>query len=248
MSAFEVIPAVDIRGGRCVRLEQGLADRETVYAADPVEAALRWQAAGARRLHVVDLDGAFGGEPVNFEVVTRIIDAVDMCVEVGGGVRDADLAGRYLDAGAGWVIFGTRAAEDPDAFAAAAERFPGQVILGLDCRDGLVRTSGWTTQVEKTAAELMAELGGAPLGAVIFTDTRRDGMLEGPNFESLEEVSAGSPWPVIASGGVTTLEQVRRLAGMKLAGAIVGQALYRGVLDLAEALRAAAGVRGGAGE
>ncbi|MHC4915276.1 MAG: 1-(5-phosphoribosyl)-5-[(5-phosphoribosylamino)methylideneamino]imidazole-4-carboxamide isomerase [Planctomycetota bacterium] len=248
MSAFELIPAVDIRGGRCVRLEQGLADRETVYEADPLEAALRWQAAGARRLHVVDLDGAFGGEPVNFDAVARIMDAVDMCVEVGGGIRDAELAGRYLDAGAGWVIFGTRAAEDPSAFAAAAERFPGQVILGLDCRDGKVRTSGWTSQVEKTAAGLLGELSGAPLAAVIFTDTRRDGMLEGPNFDSLEEVAAESPWPVIASGGVTTLEQVKRLAGMKLAGAIVGQALYKGRLDLAEALRAAAEARGGGEE
>jgi phosphoribosylformimino-5-aminoimidazole carboxamide ribotide isomerase len=239
VSDFQVIPAVDIRGGKCVRLEQGLADRETVYAADPVEAALRWERAGGRRLHVVDLDGAFGGEQANFETVARVIGSVSVPVEIGGGIRDAEAARRYLDAGASWVIFGTRAAEEPDSFAELAGEMPGRVILGLDCRDGKVRTAGWTRAVELTATALLERLAGAPLGAVIFTDTRRDGMLSGPNFESLDKVAAASPWPVIASGGVSTLEQVRRLAGMKLAGAIIGQALYKGVVDLAEALRAA---------
>jgi phosphoribosylformimino-5-aminoimidazole carboxamide ribotide isomerase len=245
VSAFEVIPAVDIRGGRCVRLEQGLADRETVYADDPVAAALRWQAAGAKRLHVVDLDGAFGGGALNFEVVRRVIEAVSMRVEVGGGIRDSAAARRYLDAGADWVIFGTRAAEDPEEFARTAGELPGRVILGLDCRDGRVRTAGWTDEVELTAGDLLARLRGAPLAAVIYTDTRRDGMLSGPNFEALAAVAAESSWPVIASGGVTTAEQVRRLAGMDLGGAIIGQALYRGALRLEDALEAARPAGGG---
>jgi phosphoribosylformimino-5-aminoimidazole carboxamide ribotide isomerase len=234
-----VIPAVDIRGGRCVRLEQGLADRETVYSDDPAEAAARWEGQGAERLHVVDLDGAFGGGQPNFDAVVRIIERVSMPVEIGGGIRDAGAARRYVEAGASWVIFGTRAAEDPRAFAEVAGELPGKVILGLDCKDGVVRTAGWTEAVDLTARGLLGRLEGAPLAAVIFTDTRRDGMLSGPNFESLAEVAEASAWPVIASGGVTTLEQVRRLAGMELAGAIIGQALYKEVIDLGEAMRAA---------
>jgi phosphoribosylformimino-5-aminoimidazole carboxamide ribotide isomerase len=239
VSDFQVIPAVDIRGGKCVRLEQGMADRETVYAADPVEAALRWEAAGAERLHVVDLDGAFTGEGANFDAVGRIIEAVSMPVEIGGGIRDAAAAKRCLDAGARWAIFGTRAAEDPEAFAEAARAHPDQLILGLDCRDGMVRTAGWVRQVDMGAEELIGKLAGAPLAAVIFTDVRRDGMLSGPNFESLQAVIEASPWPIIASGGVTTAGQVKQLAGMKLAGAIVGQALYKGVLEFGDALAAA---------
>jgi phosphoribosylformimino-5-aminoimidazole carboxamide ribotide isomerase len=234
VSGFEVIPAVDIRGGRCVRLEQGLADRETVYAADPVEAALRWQARGARRLHVVDLDGAFSGTPANTEAVKRVLAAVSLPTEVGGGIRDEAAARDCLEAGASWVVMGTRAARDPDEVRRLAGALPGRVILGLDCRDGKVRTAGWVDAENLTARELIAKLSGAKLAAVIFTNTARDGMLSGPDYE------------VIASGGVSSAEQVRRLAGMNLAGAIVGQALYKGTLKLEDAL-AAAGGRGGSG-
>lgn len=239
MSTFEVIPAVDIRGGKCVRLEQGLADRQTVYANDPVEAALRWQREGARRLHVVDLDGAFTGEAANFEVVKGVLGAVSIPVEVGGGIRDGEAARRYLDAGASWVVMGTRAAEDPGAFIGASRALAGKIILGLDSRGGKVRTAGWTRDADLSPQELLARLAGAPLAGVVFTDTRRDGMLSGPDFESLGAVAEASPWPVIASGGVTTAGQIRRLAGMKLAGAIVGQALYKGVLSLGDAMCAA---------
>lgn len=239
MSTFEVIPAVDIRGGRCVRLEQGRADRETVYFADPAEAALRWEREGARRLHLVDLDGAFSGAPANMETVKRVLAAVSVPAEVGGGVREAETVRDYLAAGAGWVVLGTRAAEDPGAFLEVALALPGKAILGLDCREGKVRTAGWTRDAELEPRELIEKLSGAPLAAVIFTDTRRDGMLSGPGFESLSALAAASPWPVIASGGVSTADQIRRLAGMSLAGVIVGQALYRGVLKLEDALRAA---------
>jgi len=177
--------------------------------------------------------------------VERVLDAVSMPAEVGGGIRDEETARRYLEAGASWTVFGTRAARDPDSFRQVAEALPGRIILGLDCRDGEVRTAGWTQAADLTPEGLLAELSGAPLAAVIFTDTRRDGMLSGPDFDSLAAVAAASPWPVIASGGVSTAEQVRRLADMDLAGAIIGQALYRGVLALEDALRAAEEGSGG---
>jgi phosphoribosylformimino-5-aminoimidazole carboxamide ribotide isomerase len=239
MTSFQVIPAVDIRGGRCVRLEQGLADRETVYGDDPLEAALRWQALGAQRLHVVDLDGAFTGSGGNFPVVERILKRMRIPVEVGGGIRDAASAARCLDAGASWVVMGTRAAEDHDGFRKVAETAPGRVLLGLDCRDGKVRTSGWTRSVDLSARQLLERLAGSPLAGVIYTDTSRDGMLSGPNLAALGEVVTASPWPVIASGGVSRTEHIRTLAGMRLTGVIVGQALYRGVLDFNDALSAA---------
>lgn len=236
---MEVIPAVDIRGGKCVRLEQGLADRETVYGADPVAAALRWQSEGARRLHIVDLDGAFSGEATNAAAVKKILSAIHIPAEVGGGVRDRDIAREYLGAGARWVVVGTRAARDPDAVVELASVMPGHLILGLDCRDGKVRTSGWVDAENLTPEDLIKKLSAAQLAAVIFTNTARDGMLTGPDFESLAKIAKASPWPVIASGGVGTAEHIRKLAGMNLAGAIVGQALYKGTLKLADALKAA---------
>jgi phosphoribosylformimino-5-aminoimidazole carboxamide ribotide isomerase len=230
---------VDIRGGRCVRLEQGRADRESVYGDDPAAAARRWQSEGARRLHVVDLDGAFSGAPANAAAVKAVLGAISIPTEVGGGVREEATARDYLAAGASWVVVGTRAARDPDAVTALAKALPGKIILGLDCRDGKVRTSGWVAAEDLTPEQLLGKLAGAELAAVIFTNTARDGMLSGPDFKSLARVQRESPWPVIASGGVSTVGQVRRLAGMNLAGAIIGQALYRGALTLADALKAA---------
>lgn len=238
---MEIIPAVDIRGGRCVRLEQGQAARETVYADDPVAAARRWQSEGARRLHLVDLDGAMSGAPANAAAVKRVLAAVALPAEVGGGVREEAVARDYLAAGARWVVVGTRAARDPESVVRLAGEMPGQLILGLDCRDGQVRTAGWLDAEKLTPEGLLARLAGAELAAVIFTNIARDGMLAGPDFEGLARVQKASPWPVIASGGVSSVEQIRRLAGMNLAGAVVGQALYRGALRLADALRAAGG-------
>ncbi len=238
---MEVIPAVDIRGGKCVRLEQGLADRETVYGDDPAAAARRWQSEGARRLHIVDLDGAFSGAPANAAAVKSVLAALAIPAEVGGGIREESAARDYLAAGASWVVVGTRAARDPESVVALARALPGKIILGLDCRDGKVRTSGWVDAEDLTAEALIGRLAGAPFAALIFTNTARDGMLSGPDFASLAEVQKASPWPVIASGGVGTAEHVRRLAGMNFAGAIVGQALYKGTLKLADALKAAEG-------
>ena len=236
---MEVIPAVDIRGGRCVRLEQGLAGRETVYGDDPAAAALRWQSERARRLHIVDLDGAFSGKAANAAAVRSVLGSIAIPAEVGGGIREETTARKYLSAGASWVVIGTRAARDPAAVVALATALPGKIILGLDCRDGKVRTEGWVDAENLTAAELIGKLAGAPFAAVIFTNTARDGMLSGPDFESLSAVRQASPWPVIASGGVSTVEDVRRLAGMDMAGVIIGQALYMGTLELADALKAA---------
>ena len=238
---MELIPAVDIRGGRCVRLEQGLADRETVYGDDPVAAALRWQAEGARRLHIVDLDGAFAGKPVNAEVVKKMLAAIHIPAEVGGGVRKKAAARAYLAAGAKWVVVGTRAARNPAAVVTLAAVMPGHLILGLDCRDGKVRTAGWVDAEDLAPEELLQRLSEAKLAAVIFTNTARDGMLTGPDFQALARIQKASPWPVIASGGVSTVEHVKRLARMDLAGVIVGQALYKGTLRLADALKAAEG-------
>jgi phosphoribosylformimino-5-aminoimidazole carboxamide ribotide isomerase len=172
---------------------------------------------------------------------------VKMPTEIGGGIRDEATARTYLDAGASWVVMGTRAARDPEEVRRLAGALPGRVILGLDCRDGKVRTAGWVNAEDLSAEDLIAKLSGAKLAAVIFTNTARDGMLSGPDYESLAAVAGASPWPVIASGGVSSAEQVRRLAGMNLAGAIIGQALYKGTLKLEDAL-AAAGGRGKGGQ
>jgi len=238
---MEIIPAVDIRGGKCVRLEQGEAARETVYAADPVEAARRWQSEGARRLHVVDLDGAFSGAPANANAVRGILKAVKIPTEIGGGIRDFDTVKDYLDSGAAWAVMGTRAAEEPEVVGNLSRLLPGRIILGLDCKDGRVRVAGWVEGGALTPEAVIERLAGAPLAAVIYTNIARDGMLAGPDFEGLARVQKASPWPVIASGGVSTAEQVRRLAGMNLAGAIVGQALYKGTMTLAQAMDAARG-------
>lgn len=236
---MEVIPAVDVRAGQCVRLEQGRADRQTVYDADPAAAALRWQEQGARRLHLVDLDGAFSGRPANAAAIRKVLAAVSVPAEVGGGVRDAGAARGYLEAGARWVVVGTRAARDPQSVRELAAELPGRLLLGLDCRQGRVQVSGWTESAGSAPEELLALLAGAPFAAAIYTNVARDGMLSGPDFEGLERLRAASPWPLIASGGVSSAEHVRRLAGMGLAGCIIGQALYRGVLTLPAALAAA---------
>ncbi len=232
-----VIPAIDIKGGEAVRLVQGRRDDESLRAGAPVEAAKRWAAFGPKRLHVVDLDGAFDGRPVNADTVKAIAEAVDVPVEVGGGIRSAEVAREYLDAGIARVILGTRAAEDPDFVKGLAAEFPGRVNLGLDCSAGMVAVKGWVEATGLTAAELLARLEGAALGEVIYTDVSKDGMLGGPNVEATREVARSSAWPVIASGGVSSVDDLVRLDATGLFfGAIVGRAIYTGAVDLAEAI------------
>lgn len=232
-----VIPAVDIKGGVAVRLVQGRANEESLRAGSPVEAAKRWDAYAPARLHVVDLDGAFEGERKNAPVIKEIIRSVQAPVEIGGGIRtDAD-ARDYLDAGAARVILGTRAAQDPSSLIALASEYPGRVNLGLDCSNGLVAVKGWVEASDMKAQDLIAQLEGAPLGEVIYTDISRDGMLSGPSLESTRQVIADSPYPVIGSGGVSSLDDLIKLNELGCFGAIVGRAIYTGDVDLAKAIQ-----------
>ena len=240
---MDVIPAIDIRGGRCVRLVQGDYARETVFAEDPAEAAKRWRDAGARRLHVVDLDGARQGRPLNWEAVTRIVAAVDAPVQMGGGLRDLGTVQRYLEGGVERVVLGTAAVKDQGLLTAALERFPGQVAVGVDARDGIVVTEGWLEASGVAAGELVRRLAALGVPRVIYTDTLRDGTLTEPNFPALQallaDVQASGDWMrVLYSGGVSSLRHVRQLAKTGVEGVIVGRALYTGDIDLREALAA----------
>ncbi|MCI0458782.1 MAG: 1-(5-phosphoribosyl)-5-[(5-phosphoribosylamino)methylideneamino]imidazole-4-carboxamide isomerase, partial [Gemmataceae bacterium] len=231
-----ILPAIDLRGGRCVRLRQGDYDQETVFGADPAAMAQRWVDQGARYLHLVDLDGAKEGRPVNGPSVRAIVTTAGIPCQLGGGLRtEADVA-EALSWGVERVVIGTRALQDPDGFGALCQRFPGKIVLGIDARQGQVATHGWLQTSDCSALELARRCAGWPLAAVVYTDISRDGMLTGPNWDALAEMARASTFPVIASGGVTTLDDVRRLAGLGLAGCIIGRALYEGRLDLAAAL------------
>lgn len=229
-----LIPAIDLKEGRCVRLRQGVMASATVYSDDPIDMARHWRDAGARRLHVVDLDGAFAGEPVNQALVEGIAKAVALPVQVGGGIRSRETVAHYLQAGASQVIVGTRAAEDRDFLHALADEFPGRAILGLDARAGRVATRGWAAETDLDATQLVADLG-AGLFAIVYTDIGRDGMLAGVNANATKAVAEAARIPVIASGGVRDLDDLRRLKalglGERLLGAITGAALYQGTMD-----------------
>ena len=240
---MEIIPAIDIRGGRCVRLVQGDYDRETVFADDPAEAARRWRDAGAGRLHVVDLDGAREGRPVNAASVERIVAAVDVPVQLGGGLRELAALRRYLEAGVERAVLGTAAVKDQALLIDSLARFPGRIIVGVDAREGIVVTEGWRDTSGIAASDLVPQLAGMGVPRVIYTDTLRDGTLTEPNFTALEALLADSQvrasgLKVIYSGGVSTIDHLRRLAETGVEGAIVGRALYTGDIDLAEALAA----------
>ncbi|MFH0938689.1 MAG: 1-(5-phosphoribosyl)-5-[(5-phosphoribosylamino)methylideneamino]imidazole-4-carboxamide isomerase [Planctomycetota bacterium] len=233
-----LIPAVDIKSGRAVRLKQGLADQETVYDTDPVHAARRWADAGARRIHIVDLDGAFDGTPKNRAIILQIIAALasTLELEIGGGLRVEETITELLDAGAARCVIGTRALEDRVFLKRLTDCYPGRINLGLDAKDGKVVTRGWVQASDIVAADFVRSLNDLRLGEVIYTDVSRDGMLEGPNFQQLHEILRASPFPLIASGGVTTIEQIRQCRDMGCFGAIIGKALYDGRLDLKMAL------------
>ncbi len=235
---MEVIPALDLRGGQLVRLEQGDYARETVYEPDPAAAAERFRRAGASRLHVVDLDGAREGLTRNEDALRRILDAAaDLPVQLGGGIRDLARIEALLDLGLDRVILGTAALENPDLLVAAAERFPRRVMLGLDARDGRVSTHGWTETTQVTAEELLGRFEGLDLGGIIYTDIGRDGMLTGPNVAATVRLAAQTPLPVIASGGVSCVADLLELARSRvIAGVIVGRSLYTGDIDLERAL------------
>jgi phosphoribosylformimino-5-aminoimidazole carboxamide ribotide isomerase len=236
---MEIIPAIDVRSGRCVRLLQGSYDRQIDYSAAPVEMAGEFHRAGARWVHVVDLDGALQGRLKNLETIESIAKGVDLKVEVGGGIRDDPTVEALLGAGVQRVIIGTQALRDWTWFEALVHRpgHEGRIALGLDAREGQLAVKGWTEQTDRSGVDVARQVADWPLAAIIYTDIARDGMLLGPNFEAMEEMARASKVPVIASGGVTDLDDVRRLAKLPLAGMIIGRAIYEGRIDLAEAIR-----------
>lgn len=229
-------PAIDIRDGRCVRLQQGDYARETVFADDPAAVARRWVEQGADRLHLVDLDGAKAGHPVNGAVVRRIVEAASVPCQLGGGIRDDAHLEEVFAWGVRWAVLGTKALHDPAWVRSVAERYPGRIVLGLDARDGFVATDGWLNTSRVQAADLAKQVQDAPLAAVVYTDIATDGMMSGPNYEALAQMRVATRLPVIASGGVSTIAQVRRLAEAGTFGCIIGRALYEGTIQLPEAL------------
>jgi phosphoribosylformimino-5-aminoimidazole carboxamide ribotide isomerase len=231
-----IYPAIDLLGGKCVRLKQGDYNRETVFSDDPVAVALRWVELGADRLHLVDLDGAKAGMPVNGEVIRRIAAAVDVPVQLGGGLRSRDHLAAIFDWGVRWGVLGSKALQDPQWVKAVAHEYPQRIVLGLDARNGYVATEGWLHTSSTKAAELAQTVEDAPLFAVVYTDIARDGMMGGPNEPELLAMQAATRLPVIASGGVSNLEQARRLAEAGTFGAIVGRALYEGTVALPDLL------------
>lgn len=238
---MQVIPAIDLRGGLCVRLRQGDYDRETVFGDDPAAMAARWESEGATRIHLVDLDGAKAGAPVNVDSVRAIIRAVTVPCQLGGGVRDERTIAAWLDAGLERVIVGTQALRDPEWFRNMAETFPGRLVLGLDARDGRVATDGWLETSNVTAPLLAKQFDDLPLAAIIYTDIACDGMLKGPNLEATDALCRHVKTPVIASGGVGGLADIESLATLPVAGCIVGRALYEGKFSLADAVARAGG-------
>lgn len=240
---MQIWPAIDLRGGKCVRLRQGDYARETVFGDDPAAMAQRFVEQGAEYLHLVDLDGAKTGRPENLVAVRAILAAVNIPCELGGGVRDEETIATLLDAGLSRVVIGTRALREPDWFRAMSRKYPQQLAIGIDARNGRVATDGWLETSATLAVDLARQFEGEPIAALIYTDIATDGMLAGPNVGAMREMREAVTLPVIASGGVTTGEDVANLAAAGVAGCIVGRALYEGTLTLADALQAARAAR-----
>ncbi|MAT66200.1 MAG: 1-(5-phosphoribosyl)-5-[(5-phosphoribosylamino)methylideneamino]imidazole-4-carboxamide isomerase [Gammaproteobacteria bacterium] len=234
-----LIPAIDLKDGQCVRLRQGRMDDATVFSKDPVEVAQRWVDAGARRLHLVDLNGAFAGQPVNAGVIQRIAERFpELPIQVGGGIRDEDTVQTYLDAGVQYVIIGTKAVSTPHFINDLCMEFPGHIIVGLDARDGKVAIDGWSKLSNHDVIDMAQRFERDGVEAIVYTDISRDGMMEGVNVDATVKLAQSITIPVIASGGVTNIEDIKRLcevADEGIMGAIIGRALYEGTLDLAEA-------------
>jgi len=232
---MQVIPAIDLRGGQCVRLRQGDYAQETVFGDDPAAMAATWASQGADRIHLVDLDGAKQGRPVNVAAVRAILHAVTVPCQLGGGVRDEATIAAWLEAGIERVIVGTQALMEPSWFRSMATKYPAQLVLGLDARDGRVATAGWLDVSEVEALTLADQFDDLPLGGVVYTDIAKDGMLEGPNLAATEALARRLKTPVIASGGVSSLDDLEHLAALPIAACIVGRALYDGRFRLSEA-------------
>jgi phosphoribosylformimino-5-aminoimidazole carboxamide ribotide isomerase len=234
-----VIPAIDLKQGRCVRLVQGDMNQETVYSDTPVATARHWEEQGAELLHVVDLDGAVEGRPRNLTLIQEIVKALSIPVEVGGGIRTEQTIESYLAAGVERVVIGTRAAEDPEFITRVCTQFPGRIVAGIDANRGYVAVRGWTDTSSRKATDLAREMEKAGVSAIIFTDIQRDGMETGPNIESTKALAETVDLPVIASGGISGLRDIEALMAVETAGitgVITGRAIYTGALDLKEAI------------
>jgi len=234
-----IIPAIDLRDGKCVRLIQGQYDRQINYGNDPVEQARAFSSAGAQWLHIVDLDGAKIGKPVNIETISAIAELGILNIEIGGGLRDETSIKQLLDMGAKRVIIGTKAVSNFGWFSEMAEKFSGKIALGLDAKGSKVATHGWTQDSSQTVLEFAAEAAKLPLAAIIYTDISKDGMMTGPNFERTKALVEAVDVPVIASGGVNTVEDIRKLVEFNPEAAIIGRSLYEGTLKLPDAIEAA---------
>jgi phosphoribosylformimino-5-aminoimidazole carboxamide ribotide isomerase len=237
-----VIPAIDLKGGRCVRLRQGRMEEETIYSAEPAKVAAQWQTAGAEWIHVVDLDGAVTGKPVNIEAVKAIRKAVPVPLQLGGGIRDLETVERWLAAGIDRVVLGTVAAQDPSVIKEACRRYPGRIAVGIDSQAGKVMVQGWRAQSSRTTVDLAEEMEGYGVATIILTDISRDGVGGGINLAQAKEVAQAIKTPLIVSGGVATLadiKAVKALAPYGVIAVITGRALYEGTLDLAAAIQAA---------
>jgi phosphoribosylformimino-5-aminoimidazole carboxamide ribotide isomerase len=238
---MDVIPAIDLLEGRCVRLFQGDYEQSQIFNENPVEVAQQWEAEGATRLHLVDLDGAKAGKPENWQAIGAIAKAVKLPIQVGGGLRDADRVSALFDLGVQYAILGTVAVENPDLVGQLCQRFPGQIIVGIDARDGKVATRGWLETSEVMAVELAKRMGELGAAAIVYTDISRDGTLQGPNLDALRELSTAIDTPVIASGGVSAISDLLSLLSLVpagVSGVIVGKALYTGDVSLKQAIRA----------
>ena len=236
---MQIWPAIDLRGGKCVRLVQGDYGREMVFGENPAEMARHWVAQGARRLHLVDLDGARDGRQANRQSIQEILAAVDVPCQVGGGIRDEQTIVELVELGVARLVLGTAALKDPQWFRGVANRFPHRLVLGIDAKNGLVATDGWLETSHMPATELAQSLSDLPLAGIVYTDISRDGMLQGPNLPAMREMQQSTSVPVIASGGVSSSEDIENLAAIPMAGVIVGRALYEKTLSLADALAAA---------
>jgi len=235
-----VIPAVDIKDGRCVRLQQGQMSKETIYSEVPEDMAVKWYNEGAERLHLVDLNGAVEGRPANGEVINNIVNAIPIPIQLGGGIRDLKTIKSYLDLGIQQIIIGTAAYKDPGFIATACEKFPGRIILGIDAKEGYVAVQGWTEETDISPIGMARKYESLGISAIIYTDIQRDGMSTGPNIEATRNLAEALDIPVIASGGISGINDVERILSLKrygVTGMITGKALYEGTLNLADAIR-----------
>lgn len=232
-----IIPAIDLKDGKCVRLKQGRMEDDTIFSDDPVATATQWVNQGARRLHLVDLNGAFAGTPIHKDVVEAIAKAnPTLPIQIGGGIRSLETIGHYLEAGVSYVIIGTKAAKEPEFVEEACKAFDGRIIVGIDAKDGYVATDGWANVLDVKATDLAKRFADAGVSSIVYTDIARDGMMQGVNIEQTVALAAYSGLPIIASGGVTDLNDVRLLKGQPgILGAITGRAIYEGSLNLSEA-------------